>query len=272
MAAKKKLIRVKKFRTDKGDGYGFSKAQFAWMCPPIDGVRTQITPFVYCRERVTGYVHAAMNNLDYNEFDSDREPFDRETLRILIAKDPQNFEQFRTKLFNGKAIMNIYEDIAGWERSKITTVKHEVRNNVWLLTGPKEWLMAPQLVSAFTFILRLTAEYGPFDVDGGLDSVEDEFERLCKKWRGRDGHYDVTGYLEKFKDKLYVLVKYHKELFGKDGAKKLWPRNESSGNVGVRGGFLYLSPEYNVDGSFCYGRWKRKFAKLCKQHLPRKKK
>jgi len=271
MPKKKKLIRVKKWRDDKNSGYGFDKAQFAWMSPPIDGVRKQITPFVYCRERVTAYVHAAMNNVGYNEFLPDQDTFDKEKLRILIARDPKDFDEFRTKLFNAKAVMNIYEDIAGWEKSKITTVKHEARDNVWLLTGPKEWLICPQMVSAFTFILRTLAEYGPIDIDDGIDSVEKEFDRLYNKFRNTDGNNDVNYYLKYFRKHLYILMKYNKELFGKYGVGSLWAKNINSSNIGVVGGLLNFSPEYGHGDSYYYRKWKKKFTRLCKEHLPRKK-
>ncbi|RLF86843.1 hypothetical protein DRN34_02855 [Thermococci archaeon] len=271
MPKKKKLIRVKKWRKDSNNGYGYEKAQFAWMSPPIDGVRKQITPFVYCRERVTAYAHAGMNDINYNEFISGTDIFDKEKLRVLIARDPRDFDDFRTKLFNAKAVMNIYEDIAGWEKSKITTVKHEVRDNVWLLTGPKEWLMCPQMVSAFTFILRTLSEYGPIDIDDGIDSVEQEFDRLYKKFSGSIGNDDINCYLKFFRKHLYILMKYHKELFGKDGVGQLWAEKVSPSSVGVVGGLLNFSPGYTHNDGYYYRKWKKKFTELCKEHLPRKK-
>jgi len=270
--AKKKLIRVKKWPADEGNPYGYNKPQFAWMSPPVEGVRTQLTPFVYCREQVTAQAHAAMNDKRHNDFKpSEGYNFDKEKVRILIARDPKDFNEFRDKLFNAKAVMNVYEDIAGWDQSKITTVKHEIHDNVWLLTGPGGWLMSPQLISTFTFILRLGAEYGPFDVDGGIDSVERDFKALVSEHQGKDGHGDITRYLRSFRNEIYILLKYHKELFGKEDHKKLWAPKAGSSNIGVYGGMLSFCSTYGNNSDFQYKRLKKNFIKLCKEHLPRKK-
>lgn len=259
----KKLIRVEGRGGSSGGGYGFSSINFAFVSSPATG-RKQASSTMTCREYVNRTAYGcASGNGDTHHTPLVDQPIDFERLRILVVHDPKGVDGFKTKLFNGKAIMNVLEKINKWKPSTITTVKHSVYENAWLLTGPAEWMSQPQLLSLATWVLRLAAVKGPIETKS-FDALEANLSRL----RGQGGSSDVSTYLENFWDKLYVLLKYHDKIWGPVDHKAAWV-NVSSGCFGVYSGlytFVSGKPEYSkaVQGA------QSRFFKLCKQHLPRK--
>jgi len=258
----KKLIRVEG-RGGSSGGYGFSSINFAFVSNPSDG-RRQASSTMTCREYVNRTAWgAATTQGDSHHTPSSDPPVDFDRLRILVVHDPSGVDTFKTKLFNGKACLNVLEKINKWKPSTITTVKHSVYDNAWLLTGPEEWMSQPQLLSLATWVLRLCATKGPIETKS-FDALEANLSRL----RGSGGGSDVSTYLDNFWDKLYILLKYHNEIWNPLDHKAAWI-DVSSGSFGVYSGlytFVCSKPEYSKAVQSAQGR----FFKLCKKHLPRK--
>jgi hypothetical protein len=176
-------------------------------------------------------------------------------------------EDFKRKLFNGKAALNLLEGLAGWKKSTITTVKHSNYSHAWLLTGPEEWLSQPQLLSLATWVLRLAGFSGPLNVES-YDHLEKSFFDLLQD--DHRGNSDTKTYCNEFWNKAFVLVKYHKEIFDGISMKDAWPKDGDSG-FGAYSGLLTFC---RSDASYSrkVQAAQKRFSELCGKYLPRKNK
>lgn len=260
---RKKLIRIAA-RPGSDGGYGFSSMNFAFVSNPADG-RRQVSASMTCREYVNRTVWGAYNGEDTGQHNPDSDPpFDFTRLRLLICYDKGDLAEFKRKLFNGKAALNLYEAINGWKRSTITTVVHSAYKNAWLLTGPQEWLSQPQLLSLATWIMRLAAFKGPLNTES-FDALE---KSLYDIQRGENnGSSDTNTYCKKFWNRSYILVKYHKEIFQMD-MNEAWSPHEGN-NFGIYSGFLSFCDKSAKYSNKVVAAQKR-FSELCEKHLPRK--
>ena len=269
---KKKLIRVAVRRSgDSGYMYDNSAFTFAYVSNPANG-RTQATGAMTCREHFNATLWKAINKAASAYHDISRDaPVDLERLRILIMCTPSGsvtVEQFKSKLFSGKACLNLLEKINNWKPSAITSVKHDKCKNAWLLTGSEKWMSQPQLLSLATWILRLSATFGPIDASS-YDAFEENLKTIKDKTPQSAKTSDVATYLPKFWDKIYVLLKYNDEIWGHMNFDKAWKINTDK-NFGVLSGmvsFVMGEANYSEDVK----KASEKFKKLCKEHLPRKK-
>lgn len=204
----KKLIRVEGFKGGN-DQYGSTGIRFALV--KLEGeVRKQVMDVAGCRE----YLNTATGSLIRNGLDTAK-------LRLLLVKGlngGESVKDVRDKMFTGKRIINLLEEEAGWPLSKITTVKHSVHSNAWLLTAPAQWISQPQLLSACALILRAATNYGPFEVNS-LEQVSKTFSRVQKE---KPGASDVHR-LESCFRSLRVMVKNYDKIFGGIDIKKAWP-------------------------------------------------
>ncbi len=265
MTTKKKLIQIKSRDNfnEGGNSYGYSSINYAFVSHPDDG-RRQATGIMTCREYVNRAVWGAANNHSVGYWRPEDAPIDFTKLRLLIVHDPKDCDVFKENLFNGKATLNVLEKVNKWKPSTITTVKHSVYKNAWLLTGPPEWLAQPQLLSMATWIMRLAAKQGPLKTDS-YDALEKSLYDLLQK---EGGGADIGSYLKLFWDKIYIVIKYHDEIFNGMDHKKAWIDVKGDA-IGVYSGLLEF-----VTGNVTYSRHaasaQNQFKKLCKEHLPRK--
>lgn len=91
---------------------------------------------------------------------------DLQRLRLLVVAtvdDGPAEEAFKERMFNAKRIINMYEDLAGWDKTKITlaelagldeATEHNTVVCSWLLTAPVQWLNSPHMLSMFTLIIK----------------------------------------------------------------------------------------------------------------------
>lgn len=190
--------------------------------------KTQIASFVTCREFLCGIARAAAHpdttlssNIKPKQVD-----FDFTRLRLLIGVGrAADFEATRAKLFSGKRALNLLEEAVGWENSSvITTVKHEQYSDdkMWLLTGPAEWLYAPQLLSLVGLIMRLAHKVGPLRTD----SLDDLFDHLKEISKSNDD-YDYT-YIAGVRKHILTIMEKRKMLFPGDVTKR-YPGPEAPG-------------------------------------------
>ena len=264
MSEKKKLIRIQGL-SGGGTAYTISSMNFAFVSSPADG-RKQACAIMTCREYVNRVVAAAFNKRNVSHYKHGVYPaMDFTALRLLVVYDADNLEDFKRKLFNGKAALNLFEDMAGWKRSTITTVVHSNYKNAWLLTGPKEWISQPQLLSLATWVMRLASFAGPLDVSS-YDALEKSFYDIQKK--GLSEKSDSTVYCRRFWNKSYILVKYAKEIFEGMSMKDAW-ESDNYGDFGVYSGFLTFCDEEARYNSKVRAAQKR-FQRLCGKYLPRK--
>jgi len=261
---KKQLIKVEAYPTESPVPY--KKATFcqAWVSISETGKRKQVTPNVSCREAL---IRRAWDSFNGRVDSNSLTPVDFSKTRLLITKDPEDVAEFKKRLFNGKAALNLLEDINGWTRSTITTVSHPFNKNVWLLTGPKEWMSQPQLTSLATWIIRLAAKDGPFEVD----SVANFKKSLYKlKQDVHSGIRQVTDdnrlFLNAFYEKMFVLLGNHKEIFKDINLMTAWAAVSENQHFGVYSGFHSF-----ILGNAVYSaeiiEAKKRFTALCAEQI-----
>lgn len=269
MTEKRKLPVVQKRRGDDGASYGLTQGvYFAWVSSPEEG-RTQASAFCGCREYLNRIPHLSLgkkkgSSLHDPEVDA---PVDFNKFRLLITGPGSDN---KSKLFSAKAKLNLLEELAGWEKSKISTVKHPLYNAVWLVTGPKEWMSTPQLVSLATFVLRFCTQHGPFNA-GTYDDFEVEIHNYLKDHRTVSAASDIVYNLATYWDKMYVLMKHSREVFGGIDIDTAWDKNENvdNGVFGISSGIRSFWEDedlYDVAISDAATR----FRDLCSKILPRK--
>jgi hypothetical protein len=216
-----------------------------------------------CREYVNFTVWASYRNTQRSQFFPEHKRYvDFETTRILFVYSPHTVKEFKDKLFNGKAALNLVENVAGWTPSKITTVVHNYYKNAWLLTGPKEWMSQPQLVSLMTWIMRLSS-FDKVDV-----SNYDAFEASVRKASISRGSTDAATYASKFWNIMYIMMKYNKEIFDGITLDRAWPEKIDD-YFGQKSGLLSFVTEKADYSKYVKEAYKR-FKDLCEKHLPRK--
>lgn len=223
MTKKKSRLIVETYGPEGRNPYDLHRPAFSLVSSPKNG-RRQCTRLLTCRdyqhEAVRAYVHSN-NRLSYYHRVGEDAPMDMEKLRLLIARDfdtKEDAETFRKNLFGAKRIINFYEEVAGWAKSKITTVTYP--KYAWLLTGPKEWMSYPNLLSMVTLILRVISNHGPVEFKNNI-TLEREYKRIITEYdeaeKPRGGYargqgHDLT-YLEECHRKFYLIAKHNKELF-----------------------------------------------------------
>jgi hypothetical protein len=268
----KKLPIVKRREGDFKDvaKYGYSDFNMAWVSNPGLG-RQQATAVLRCREFLCACVRAQIYGNDHggNFITNKDAPIDVDRTRLLILNDGSedlSKQQFKENLFHGKVLLNVYEKVGNFSSlSKISTINHERYGKQWLITGPKEWMKAGQLISAMTFLLRL-ATFGNLIDTSNLTTVETSFRRIVNsKIKPIRYTTDVDQNLECFWDKMWVLIKFQNELFSND-YKKNYNSELNNDGFGMRCGIRNLAAE----SSGLPGKIDEKFMKLCKEHLPRK--
>jgi len=218
---KKQLIKIEGYDTVyKQKPHTIS---FSLVCRTPEG-RKQAMEFTTCRDYLNDALHSRIHEGSCSVYKhGDNPPIDLDKLRLLIGRCFDNDEsrnKFKENIFSAKRLLNSYEDAAGWDRSRITTVKHSIiEYNSWLITGPKEWVAYSNLLSIITLIFRIIGNYGPIEFSNNEDA-EKWFYDLMTSYEGerRDSAIfqhdsDLSTYLPACWDKLYMIMKHYKEIF-----------------------------------------------------------
>ena len=218
---KKKLIKVEGYNTtyaQRPQSISFS------LVSKTDKGRKQALKFLSCRDHLNDALYAKVHNTSSSVYTPGHDPtIDLDKLRLLIGRyfnRGENREKFVENIFSAKRLLNFYEEVAGWNKSKITTVNHSIlKYDAWLITGPKEWLSYPNLMSIITLTFRIIANHGPIEFSNNRD-IEKWFYTLTEKYDEERStsvvfqyDTDLSNYLPKCWDKLYMLMKHHKEIF-----------------------------------------------------------
>jgi len=185
---------------------------FALVSSPANG-RKQIMSFEQCK----AYLHdAAMDHVVGTSHYLGKEKaalIDMDKLRLLIGTDDiasKELKEFKERLFNAKRIINLLEKEAGWDLSKIASVDHDCYSKgVWLLTGPKEWMSTPHMLSLVTLVIRVICRRGCIEPE-----TENSVTKMFDKWaRKSDGNYSDSEYLSSCWNKIFLVMRNYKTLF-----------------------------------------------------------
>lgn len=212
-------------------------------------IRQRATDFSTCREVVSNSIRAMINSSDTSMASSvanqDIVDFDCEKLRLIFAIKLYKAEDlaiYKKRLFAGKRALNLLETYAGWiPQSIISTVISTENTDTsihhWILTGPKEWLLAPQLLSLGILILRMCMFCGEFEnIDEvNTESVESMLKHLHELSVNVNGKtvtnlrssrfINDTKHFIEIRNYILPILKNYSKLFYKD-LKDNWPSND----------------------------------------------
>lgn len=264
MGNKKKLIRIELakelesiYHRNTIDNSGLNIAFIGKDDETKDGFRfkKQITQFVRCREilcivpRLSR--HPALIKLKGSTcgFNENSTKIDFDNLRLLLAY-PDNSGDIKNRVFSAKRIVNILEEQAGWkEKSVITTVRHTQftnNNNMFMLTCPKEWMMAPQMLSLVVLLIRIPLTVKKEYESNTYKELQQELNTLSKNADYRD-----TTFLSEIRKKIVKLMESVEKVFGSD-LDKNWPFEDSNfmGYGGINTLFKCCTGRSNLDERF----------------------
>ena len=270
----KKLLRIKPWG-DTGTpsaNYADRRIKFAFLHKSGDE-RKQAMSFMTCRDHMNdslrAFIHKKVGSNCVYCFKNNL-PIDMDNLRLLIARDCSNRKeryQFKEKLFSAKKLVNFYEKVAGWEPSTITTVRMEGgrAKNVWLLTGPREWLAYSQLLSMVTLLLRVVTNYGPIAFTDNA-SIEKWYYSLITNLEAemKSGIFshdpDIDHYLRASWDKFYMIVTHYDEIF----IQPLEQAHPEEGSVHAQGGIYHLC-RFSTQNETLDGNMRKTYESYIKQ-------
>ncbi len=216
--------------------YGNTNIRFAF-ASIVGDIRKQAMGFSTCRDHINdsmrAYVHGTGSVSVYNP--ATYPPIDLERLRLLIAKDCDNRKEryaFKEKMFSAKRVLNHYERLGGWEKpSVISTVRMDggAAKNVWMITGPKQWVSYSQLMSMVTLIFRVAGNYGPIVFTDNA-SLEVWFQNLLAEYKINKGSgvfnlsSDLETYLSNSWEKFEMLATRYGKIFTQP-PEEAFPKN-----------------------------------------------
>ncbi len=171
-------------------------------------------------------------------FPVEKKRIDLTKLRLLVFSDGTGvrsqkngedtasikYDELERRVFFAKKIINFYEDIFGWTRSKITKADYFYQQNCWHIMGPKGWILNPHLLSLLTITLRTAMRHGTFDFETVYDITKYYRTLLELKNRASDRHILLP--LCKF---LHLMMSNHQELFEGLDEKSLY-HTETTGS------------------------------------------
>lgn len=193
--------------------------QVAFCSSPKDG-RALAVQFNTCRDYMHQYVQAHIHAKAGKEETSKdfvsgyikgkNPPIDLEHLRLVMAVHTDG----KPSLFAVKRVLNHFEKMAGFKESKITSaLLGDKQHPVFLLTGPRQWMSHPALLSVVTLLMRA-------GMRAGIEN-EKNISKAIEKIMTDSG--SDSAYAKKCLPVIPVLMKNYKQLFD-DPVEEAYPR------------------------------------------------
>lgn len=236
-------------------------ANMAFMSSPSDG-RTQCTRFVQCRNylqemvRVRVFEEGGHGYISSHYVHGENPPIDMKKFRLLVAVNLDKCygcateSNFKEMLFSAKRVLNFYEEVAGFDKTKITTVNHEVVKHAWLFTGPKEWMAYPSLLSMATFIIKFSTLTDPIEFSD-KESIERELMNANVRYRSGYNGNTYKEYMNQHCKKLYIVAKRHRDIFKRTTREAYGITDLYDGSFHGGIGFVMLCTYQHLDKELC---------------------
>ncbi len=200
--------------------------QFAFLSSSEDGNK-QCHPFVLCRDFLHDAVKAHLNKNKWQihgfTYEFGKYPaicMDNMLMLVRRSLAGMNKKQqddasneFNTAIKRGLKLLHHYEKTAKLPKSTIEEVEDNLKNPVILFTGDPIWMSNTFLISMYTYLIRMGAKEITFSSNKAL---MEEYQRVLKEFQktGKSDN-DIT-YLRDAWNKLDIVAKYRKDLFGDD--------------------------------------------------------
>lgn len=163
--------------------------KFALVSPPRDGNR-QCHQLVKCRDFLHDAVDAFLNKSSVRIYSfyykhNENPPVDMARMRMLVKKpDDHSKEKFSEDMALARKLLNHYEEMAGWSKTKMFNVEGEP--DFRFFRGPGNWMKAPHMISLYSLLIRLAAREIKFSND---EELQGEFKRIADSGNGNDAIY-----------------------------------------------------------------------------------
>jgi len=175
---------------------------------------TQLHPFVLCRDFLGDALYANNKKTSFGiygfSFNGKETPFDTKMTYMLVRLPDNNDESYK-KFYNGLRVLNYYETIGKWRKTKIVeTDLVSEKKRVILLVSTGKWISGTQLVSLFTLLVRCMWK----GINEG-EQVPDFLKRISTV-QDNDGNYlrAMLKVYDLFKtDPLALYVKHNRTMF-----------------------------------------------------------
>jgi hypothetical protein len=224
--------------------YQSTKMQFAFLSPSKDGKAKQCHPFALCRDFLHDAVRSHITKKPCNiygfHYGDTNPPIDMKHMRVLVKRQvlntPEGVDRFEKSMKMGLKLLQHYESIAGWTKSKLVRVQDKDKPNVWLFMGPVGWMKSPYLVSMYTFIIRLGDKHEQI---GKFKTTDELVQKLAdiSTAKAIEQNDNDSRYLKTCANKLHVVMENIDKLFlpgkGKDKAKIDPIYNDSGHSIGT---------------------------------------
>lgn len=199
--------------------YQSTKFQFAFVSAPRTGNK-QCHPFVQCRDFLHDAVRVHITKGSCSIFGftyryGKNPPVDMRNMRMLVTKfNMKDTERktFEKKMLCAREVINHYETIAGWPKTKLKYVGDEKRANVWLFVGTGKWMKSPFLVSMYTLLIRLGDKYKTLNKFKDTKDLVSKLQTVSKQCSDND-----AGYLKSAYNKMHLIIAEADRMFLKDG-------------------------------------------------------
>ena len=244
MSAKKREVTWFKAVNNLNEIYQSIDMKFSFVSE-IEGDLRQCHEWVKCRD----FLHDAVRTTITGEASSiygfkfdleNNTPIDIEKMAILVAyKDAKFWTGTRTQLSRGLKLINQIEKNVGEELSTINKVEGNAAGgykHVWMFVGPRMWITCPQLVSLYTFLIRLGAQ--KFKIGATLPDTINNIEKYIKTAKSCN---DVK-YLKTTLKYIVGIVKERNSFafYKKNGVSALYDRGTGINSFHNRGGIVNL--------------------------------
>ena len=243
MATKRKIQWYKGNSNSLNEIYQQTGLIFSFVTAPKNGL-AQCHPWVKCRDYLHDAVRTTITGIPSHiygfKFDKTNPLVDLRRMRMLVSKHnmegPEEITQFKNKMKAGLVLLNHFEKVAKVGLSAVKDVEHEGsgKNHVVMFTGSLMWVRSPQLVSMYTFLIRLG------DKELSFTSSADLTKQLGELADSGKADNDVT-YLKSSWNKLHEVVKNRKTLFPmQDGVHDIYYMEHNINSFHNQGGILSL--------------------------------
>jgi hypothetical protein len=206
--------------------YTSASIAFALVSSPARG-REQIHSLDTCRDFISDRMIATFNR-DNGDGYNCGDKIDFEKLRLLIYVPHKNKEV----VFKTKEILNMYEKLAGFKKSKIVSLNTEDWGNsaaktgiIYLLTGPKEWMRCSQLTSFVTILFRVCCTRLNKNKLLKVTNL-DEAEALFKEHFSQNVDLNDKNIFNHSWPKFRMIMTWYKEIFEAIPQKDLLPASK----------------------------------------------
>ena len=233
--------------------YRTTGPSFSWLGTKTNGVFNQVTGFHSCRETFTYEIHRRLKltgQSDDPKFDRSNMTLRSTNIAIKFTCDKgtplEKFDKFVAKtdstMKEAIRILNIFERYMGWGLSRVYRVSdaHEVtvskklrdlRVSMYVTTGSPKWFRAPQLLSLYLYLIRISTMYEATSVFNQITDLKVLYKKLItfKKYEGKNS--SDAARLYHIAPHLKLMIDNRVELFFK--RKLIDNYRESDSHYGI---------------------------------------